>query len=117
MVSGEQCVMIHGILMTLTSFVVCWDFLKHLKLRKKPNMAKERGKYGSIMYNAQETKTVYLFALIQHGDLIIVAIRKMLGWFAPIKVLVIDSSNWNANNKIFISVVNILRLYGIYCTL
>ena len=108
--SGEQCVMIHGTLTTLTLCVECWDFLKHFKLTITPNMVKERGKYGSIMQDALETKTVYLSALIPHGELIIVAIQKMLGWFAPIKVLVIDFSNYKINNKIKLPFTNQLHV-------
>ena len=98
--------MIHGTLTTLTLCVVCWDFLKHFKLTIMPNMVKERGKYGLMRYNALETKTVYLSALIPHGELIIVSIQKMLGWLASIKVLVIDFSNYKINNKINLPFTN-----------
>ena len=79
MESGEQCVMIHGTLTTVMLFVVCWDTPMLLKLVKVPNTVKEQEKYGLMMYNAKETKTVYLCAHIDHGDLIIVAILKTQG--------------------------------------
>ena len=80
MESGEQCVMIHGTSTTVMLFVVRWDTLVLLKLAIVPNTVKEQEKYGLMMYNATEVKAVYIYAHINHGELIIVAILKMQGY-------------------------------------
>ena len=84
MESGAQCVTTTGTLTMAMLFAACLATLTPLKSTPEQNMVRGLGKYGLIMYNVKETNIICPCAHTIRGEQIIVAIRKMLGWFAPL---------------------------------